>query len=63
MQTNTPLIPSIICKALMRNYVNTDVFNEDSFPFSEFTGAIGIGVLQVIKNKAMEKCICLDTRL
>lgn len=47
----------------MKNYVNTDVFNEDSFPFSEFIGAIGIGVFQVIKNKTMEKYICLDTTL
>lgn len=43
----------------MRNYVNIDVFNEDSFPFSEFIGAMGIEVFHVIKNKSTGKKMCL----
>lgn len=39
----------------MRNCVNIDIFNEDSFPFSECISARGIGVLHVIKNKSAKK--------
>ena len=63
MQKNKPLIFSIICEALMRNYVNTDIFNEDSFPFSEFIATRGIEVFHVIKNKSAEKICLSDTRL
>lgn len=63
MQKNTPLIFSIICEALMRNYVNTDIFNEDSFPFSEFIATREIGVFHVIKNKSAEKICLSDPRL
>ena len=47
----------------MRNCVNIDIFNEDSFPFSEFISARGIGVLHVIKNKSAKKYVFFDTRL